>query len=605
MNTPLIRNLQQVIAAAVQQTFEYTLSPAEINLSTVPDNVAGDLSFPCFPLARPLRNAPVKIAARLADAIHIDSVHPVAVGPYLNFTLHLSRWLPDLVNFIHTSDQPERDESVQPETIIIEYSSPNTNKPQHLGHVRNNVLGESMAAILAAVGHRVTRIVLFNNRGIHICQSMLAWQRDPDAMTPADSGIKGDHLVGEYYVRFRQHLQDEKQEWLKSHDIDPATLSAEEAQRLEGEFMEQSEWNQAARTMLRQWEDHDPDVRRLWETMNGWVYEGFEQTYERLGIHFDRTDYESENYLLGKQIVEEALEQRIVYRKEDGSVWIGVEEGGSTEKLLLRRDGTSVYITQDIGTVIRRRREINFDRHIYVVANEQNHHFKVLFATMKKLGYDWADRLEHLAYGMVNLPSGKLKSREGTRVDADNLMDTMQQLARTIMTESERRQEFTPAELDSTADEVGLGAIKYFLLRVSAAQDVLYDPEKSLDMTGMTGPYVQYTHARTASLARKGDFRHDPDLVWTVDSDEERELLLTLLSYASVVQTAATQRNPSRVAQFLFDLAKAFNKYWHEHPILKEADAGVRAQRLELAVATGIILKRALNLLGIAAPEKI
>jgi arginyl-tRNA synthetase len=607
METELQQSLRTNLSVFISRILDVEFNASEIRLDNSPAEVAGDLAFGCFPLAKLARRAPQQIAADLAGACDRDTLPGVlevrADGGYLNLTLDLSVWLPATISHLMTTERLEQG-SAPGQKIVIEYSSPNTNKPQHLGHVRNNVLGQTLADLLAAVGHDVTRVNLINDRGIHICKSMLTWIKLGNGETPTSTGEKGDHLVGRYYVRFTEELNREREQYFAAENINLRDFDEESAAAAEQAFLSQSSWQKEAESMLERWENGDTEIRDIWHTMNGWVYTGFDETYNRYGISFDRTYYESDTYLQGRSDVNRAMEQNLVERREDGSVWINLNEDDLEDKLLLRSNGTSVYMTQDIGTAVLRYQDYSFDQQLYVVGNEQRYHFRVLKVILQHLGHDWADRLEHVAYGMVNLPAGKLKSREGTAVDADDLLESVKSAARKVMESSNRRQDFSEEEADSVAGDLALGAIKYYLLRVSANQDLLYDPTTSVDLNGTTGPYLQYALSRMTSLLNKADYHYSPDLNFTVDSDVERELMLKLLEYSAVVVLAAEQRNPSRLAHYLYELARQFNRFWHDLPVLK-AEAEIRQQRLALTAASHIVLKRGLNLLGIPTPERI
>ena len=481
---------------------------------------------------------------------------------------------------------------------MIEYSSPNTNKPLHLGHVRNNLLGYSVAQILRACGHRVIRANLVNDRGIHICKSMLAWKLYGGGETPASSGMKGDHLVGKYYVEFDKHYKEQIRELVA------AGQSEEEAKKNAPVMRE-------AQEMLRRWEARDPEVRALWETMNGWVYEGFDATYAAMGVAFDKVYYESQTYLLGKNIVEEGLAKGVFYRRPDNSVWIDLTGDGLDEKLLLRGDGTSVYMTQDLGTAFRRFEDNRLDDMIYVVGNEQNYHFQVLKLVLKKLGYAWSDHITHLSYGMVELPEGKMKSREGTVVDADDLIAGMVQTAREMSDELGKLDGCSEEEAAAVSSMVGLGALKYFILKVDPKKTMLFGPRESIDFNGNTGPFIQYTHARIRSVLRKAQeagvaFDGAPDAgVYGSFVADEVELVKMLTDYPAVVASAGENFAPSIIAAYAYDLAKLFNGYYHDHSILREEDAAVRRMRLQLAEQVARVLRAAMGLLGIDVPERM
>lgn len=477
--------------------------------------------------------------------------------------------------------------------VMVEYSSPNTNKPLHLGHVRNNLLGYSLSKILEAAGNRVVKTNIVNDRGIHICKSMLAWQKWGDGCTPESTGKKGDHLIGDFYVLFDKHYKAEVA------DLMAQGMTEDEAKN-EAPLMRE------AREMLVRWEQNDPEVRRLWQTMNGWVYEGFDETYKRLGVGFDKIYYESETYLEGKELVLKGLEEGKMYRREDGSVWADLKENGLDEKLLLRKDGTSVYMTQDIGTAKLRYRDFPINKMIYVVGNEQNYHFQVLSILLDRLGFEWGKDLTHFSYGMVELPSGKMKSREGTVVDADDLMDTMEQQA--AETAADRFKDMTPEQARETARMVGMGALKYFLLKVDPKKNMLFNPAESIDFNGNTGPFLQYTYARIQSVLRRAggvkvaDFNAENV---AVPSDKEATLIRKAGDFPGVVKEAARSYSPALIANYCYDLAKEYNQFYHDYPILKEEDTARRNLRLLLSYTVARTLKSAASLLGMEMPERM
>ncbi len=487
--------------------------------------------------------------------------------------------------------------------IVLEYSSPNTNKPLHLGHVRNNLLGDSMYRILRSLGHEVMRVQVVNDRGIHICKSMLAWQKFGNGAEPNTSNVKGDHFVGHFYVLYEKTFQAQVEEAVA------AGLTREEAEASAPILQE-------ARTMLQQWEHSDESVVNLWKKMNAWVYEGFDITYERLGIGFDRNYYESQTYLLGKNLVEQGLVQGVFRKDEKGAVWVDLQDRGLDSKILLRSDGTSLYITQDLGTADQRQKDWPFDQMIYTVADEQNYHFKVLFATLEKLGFAWASRCYHLSYGMVDLPSGRMKSREGKVVDADDLMDEVQVLAEAKMGESEKLQSMGMDERKELALQIGLAALKFFILKVDPGKRMTFNPEDSIDMQGHTGPFVQYAHARIASMLDRVEGQEkvfqvkDESEPWTLDPNRswlsaELDLIRQFSQFIPAVNLAAENHNPAHVADFAYSLATAFNRFYHDCPVLQESNAETRYFRIGLCKQTRFLLRDSLDLLGIKAPERM
>lgn len=556
----------------------------------------GDYTVVVFPFLRASKQKPEATAQAIGEWLvrNVDVVTGFnVVKGFLNLTVDAAFRRTELLeqaadeNFgftAATDDSP---------LVMVEYSSPNTNKPLHLGHVRNNLLGYSLSKILEAAGNRVVKTNIVNDRGIHICKSMLAWQKWGDGCTPESTGKKGDHLIGDFYVLFDKHYKAEVA------DLMAQGMTEDEAKN-EAPLMRE------AREMLVRWEQNDPEVRRLWQTMNGWVYEGFDETYKRLGVGFDKIYYESETYLEGKELVLKGLEEGKMYRREDGSVWADLKENGLDEKLLLRKDGTSVYMTQDIGTAKLRYRDFPINKMIYVVGNEQNYHFQVLSILLDRLGFEWGKDLTHFSYGMVELPSGKMKSREGTVVDADDLMDTMEQQA--AETAADRFKDMTPEQARETARMVGMGALKYFLLKVDPKKNMLFNPAESIDFNGNTGPFLQYTYARIQSVLRRAggvkvaDFNAENV---AVPSDKEATLIRKAGDFPGVVKEAARSYSPALIANYCYDLAKEYNQFYHDYPILKEEDTARRNLRLLLSYTVARTLKSAASLLGMEMPERM
>ena len=589
-------NIEEFISSVVCRATEELWGVSDnIQIQKTRKEFEGDYTVVVFPLLRASKQSPEATATALGEKVvastpEIKSFN--VIKGFLNLVVDSSFWAQRFGEIVATENFGMAEKSGR--TIMIEYSSPNTNKPLHLGHIRNNLLGYSVATILKANGHNVIKVNLVNDRGIHICKSMLAWQLYGNGETPQSSGMKGDHLVGKYYVEFDKHYKQQVKELVAEG------MSEEEAKKKAPIMLQ-------AQEMLRKWEAKDEAVYSLWETMNGWVYEGFDVTYKALGVDFDKVYYESQTYLLGKSLVEDGLNKGVFFRKEDNSVWIDLEADGLDQKLLLRGDGTSVYMTQDLGTALSRFEENKLDDMIYVVGNEQNYHFQVLKLVLKKLGYEWSDNIFHLSYGMVELPEGKMKSREGTVVDADDLIADMVGTAREMSDELGKLDGSSEEEANAICEMVGLGALKYFILKVDPKKTMLFDPRESIDFNGNTGPFIQYTHARIRSIMRKAEeagiatdnFLSAPLL------QEEVELIKALSEYPAVVRAAGEQFAPSVIAAYAYDLAKQFNGYYHDHSILKEENSAVRSLRLKLASEVARVIRSAMSLLGINVPERM
>ena len=557
----------------------------------------GDFTLVVFPFLKTSRKGPEATADEIGRYMteHFAEIKSFnVVKGFLNINLSHDFWI-DCFNDI-VSDENFGFAPSSSRSVMVEYSSPNTNKPLHLGHIRNNLLGYSVSRLLEANGNKVMKVNLVNDRGIHICKSMLAWQMFGNGETPVSSGMKGDHLVGKYYVAFDKEYKKEIKE------LTDNGMSEEEAKK-EAPVMKK------AQEMLRKWEARDPEVYELWKTMNGWVYEGFDKTYKDMGVGFDRVYYESQTYLLGKSLVQEGLDKGIFFRKEDGSVWVDLESDGLDQKLLLRGDGTSVYMTQDLGTALQRHDEYRFDQMVYVVGNEQNYHFQVLKLILKKLGYAWSDSIYHLSYGMVELPEGKMKSREGTVVDADDLIAEMVKTAREMSADMGKLDGLPEKGIDDRSRMVGLGALKYFILKVDPKKTMLFDPKESIDFNGNTGPFIQYTHARIRSVLRKaaemgievnGTISKGAEL-----ADKEVDIIRQLNDFESSVALAGENLSPAMIASYCYDMAKEFNQYYHDYSFLKEENETVRKNRLGIAVQVARIIKRGMALLGIDVPERM
>ncbi len=595
-------NVENILFSSVKIALEefYGVLPTDelIQLQKTKREFEGDFTLVVFPLLKLSKKKPEDTAQEIGE--HLQKSLPAVesfnvIKGFLNISLSHSFWCNALNLITGTVDfgiaKPQSSGKVK----MVEFSSPNTNKPLHLGHIRNNLLGFSVARVLEANGHRVIRVNLVNDRGIHICKSMIAWQRFGNGETPESSGKKGDHLVGDYYVLFDKVYKKQIEE-LKSQGM------PEEEAKIKAPIIVE------AQEMLRKWEAKDTEVYSLWQTMNQWVYDGFDVTYSSLGIEFDRVYYESETYLLGKSIVSEGLEKGIFYRKPDGSVWVDLTADGLDEKLLLRSDGTSVYMTQDIGTAAQRFSEYHLDDHIYVVGNEQEYHFNVLKLVMKRLGYNWADHLFHLSYGMVQLPEGKMKSREGTVVDADDLVDEMISTAREMSQELGKLDELSTEEAQEIVQMVGLGALKYFILKVDPKKNMTFNPKESIDFNGNTGPFIQYTHARIQSVLRKATEAGIaiPHSIEPMEMGEkERDLIKFVAIFPGIVEQAGELLSPALVANYAYDLAKEYNQFYHEFTIIKEENADTRGLRLVLSREVANTIRLAMWILGIEVPNRM
>ena len=590
-----IENFLQQQAADTIAALYGPADPAAVQIQKTRKEFEGDYTLVVFPLLKLSRKKPEETATEIGEAL-VKNVPEIkgynVIKGFLNLSMSNAFWGERLAEVVADADFGKG--SPTGKTVMVEYSSPNTNKPLHLGHIRNNLLGYSVAQILSEAGNKVIKANLVNDRGIHICKSMLAWQLFGNGETPASSGMKGDHLVGKYYVAFDKAYKQQIKE------LTAKGISEDDAKK-EAPIMQQ------AQEMLRKWEAKDPEVYKLWETMNGWVYEGFDKTYEAMGVDFDKVYYESQTYLLGKSLVEEGLAKGVFFRKEDNSVWIDLAEDGLDQKLLLRGDGTSVYMTQDLGTAFTRFKEERLDAMIYVVGNEQNYHFQVLKLILGKLGYPWADQITHLSYGMVELPEGKMKSREATVVDADDLIGEMVSTAREMSQELGKLDGLSEREISDICHMVGLGALKYFILKVDPRKTMLFDPRESIDFNGNTGPFIQYTHARICSILRKADEAGIDYKSYDCTEllPEEGALIKSMADFPNVVKAAGESFSPSLIAAYAYDLAKTFNGYYHDHSILREEDGQKRRMRLMLAAEVARIIRRAMALLGIEVPQRM
>lgn len=597
---PILHDMQSLLLTIENKAKEFIQAEYNVALETIDlvptkKEFEGDITLVAFSMLRSVKANPQELCNQLGTAL-CSSIEDLTsfnvVKGFLNLSISDSYLLGEFETLFETPNFGSHPSTGR--TIMVEYSSPNTNKPLHLGHIRNNVLGYSVAQILKAAGNEVIKTQIINDRGIHICKSMVAWQRFGDNETPETSGLKGDHLVGKYYVVFDQKYREEQEVLIEKG------MNKEEAATEAPIFKE-------AQELLRLWESGDQEVIRLWETMNGWVYEGFNQTYKDLGVDFDHLYYESDTYILGRDIIEEGLEKSVFFKKEDGSVWADLTDEGLDEKLVLRRDGTAVYMTQDLGTAVQRVKDHpSIDGMVYTVGNEQDYHFKVLFLLLKRLGYHWADHLFHLSYGMVDLPTGKMKSREGKVVDADDLMQEMAETAEKIASDLGKLDGFTREEKSELYHQIGLGALKYFILKVDPKKRILFDPEASVDFQGNTGPFIQYTHARIQSILRKVEHSDFKETIENVQLHEkERELMLLLMNYPSVIRSAAEAYSPALVANYIYDLVKAFNSFYQQVTILAEEDLDKRSLRLQLCSKIAEVIAHGSALLGIEVPDRM
>ena len=604
-------NIEQKLVASVigglKALYGQDVPAAQVQLQKTKKEFEGHLTLVVFPFLRMSKKGPEQTAQEIGEYLQANepsvSTFNVIKG-FLNLTIASSAWI-ELLNGIHADAQygvvSATDKSP---LVMIEYSSPNTNKPLHLGHVRNNLLGNALANIIAANGNKVVKTNIVNDRGIHICKSMLAWLKYGNGETPETSGKKGDHLIGDYYVAFDKHYKAEVKELMAK--VQGEGLSEEEAK---AKAESESPLMKEAREMLVKWEANDPEVRALWKKMNDWVYVGFDETYRMMGVTFDKIYYESETYLEGKEKVMEGLEKGLFYRKEDGSVWADLTGEGLDHKLLLRVDGTSVYMTQDIGTAKLRFADFPIDKMIYVVGNEQNYHFQVLSILLDKLGFDWGKGLVHFSYGMVELPEGKMKSREGTVVDADDLMAEMINTAKETSGELGKLDGLTQEEADNIARIVGLGALKYFILKVDARKNMTFNPKESIDFNGNTGPFIQYTYARIQSVLRKAKeagITVPAQLPLGIELSEKEEGLIQMIAdFATVVKQAGEDYSPSLIANYTYDLVKEYNQFYHDFSILREENETVKIFRLALSENVAKVVRLGMGLLGIEVPDRM
>ena len=593
-----VMNIQEVLTVKVKEAFQtlYNATLDAVEFQATRKDFEGDITVVVFPMLRVKKMNPAQMGEEIGAYLmaNVSAVEKFnVVKGFLNLVIDDSYYLDFFADVFQNDyfghDTPKEGEKA----VMVEYSSPNTNKPLHLGHIRNNLLGYSVAEIIKASGKKVYKTQIINDRGIHICKSMLAWQRFGNGETPQSTGLKGDKLVGNYYVKFDSVYKTQIAELVADG------MSEEDAKKQAPVLLE-------AQEMLRQWEAGNPEVVALWEQMNQWVYDGFAETYINLGVDFDALYYESDTYLLGKDFVEEGLEKGVFYKKEDGSVWCDLTNEGLDEKIVLRADGTAVYMTQDIGTAIQRVKDYpDVGGMIYTVGNEQDYHFKVLFLILKKLGFDWSKNLHHLSYGMLDLPSGKMKSREGTVVDADDLMIEMAATAKEISQELGKLDGYTEAEKEELYKVIGMGALKYFILKVDPKKRILFDPKESIDFAGNTGPFIQYTYARIQSILRKADFDYSRQINGIELDIREKEILKQLQGYPDAVQLAASNQSPAIIANYTYDLVKLYNSFFQNIYILGEEDENKKIFRVQLSKKVGDTIKAAFGLLGIEVPERM
>ena len=589
--------LTQQVLEAVKACYGVELTEKDVQLQETRKEFAGDLTVVVFPFTRYSRKSPEETAKELGEYLkqNIEEVETYnVIKGFLNVVISSAYWI-EVLNDVAKEEKYGYAKEPSGKTYMIEYSSPNTNKPLHLGHIRNNFLGWSVSEIQKANGHNVIMVNLVNDRGIHICKSMIAWEKFANGATPESTGTKGDHFVGDYYVRFDKEYKAQIKELM-------------EQGKTEEEVKKEAPILLEAQEMLRKWEAGDEKVVSLWRTMNDWVLKGFDETYKMMGISFDKVYFESQTYKKGRDLVLKGLADGVLYRKDTGSVWADLTGDGLDHKLLLRDDGTSVYMTQDIGTAYDRFNEFNMDQEIYVVGNEQNYHFQVLSLVCKKLGFDWADKIKHLSYGMVELPEGKMKSREGTVVDADDLIDEMIHTARTTSEELGKLDGYTKEEAEDVYRKVALGALKYFILKVDPKKTMMFNPKESIDFNGNTGPFIQYTYTRIKSVLRKAEeagVKIVPGDIHTALTEKEQNLVKLIAKLPAVVKEAGDNYSPALIGNYAYELAKEFNQFYHDYSILKEENEKVRNLRLLLARQCSVAIQNAMGMLGIEMPERM
>ena len=585
--------LQLAVIKGIKEIFNVAIENVEFQATK--KDFEGDITIVIFAFLRFIKGNPVEIGTKLGSYLK-ENVKEVAdfnvVKGFLNLVISDAYFISDFNKIKNNTSFGIVEPNPNEKAVMVEYSSPNTNKPLHLGHIRNNLLGYSVAEIIKASGKKVYKTQIINDRGIHICKSMLAWQRFGNGETPESSGLKGDKLVGNYYVAFDKAYKEEIKELIAQGNTE------EDAKKQAPILIE-------AQQMLLKWEAGDEEIVSLWKKMNQWVYKGFDETYKELGVDFDKNYYESDTYLLGKDVVAEGLKNGVFYKKEDGSVWIDLTEEGLDEKIVLRADGTAVYMTQDIGTAIERFKDFDLNELVYTVGNEQDYHFKVLFLILEKLGFEWAKNCYHLSYGMVDLPSGKMKSREGTVVDADDLMLEMTDTARTISQDLGKLEGYSTEEKETLYKTIGLGALKYYILKVDPKKRIMFDPEESVDFAGNTGPFIQYTYARIQSILRKADFEYSTEISGIELHPKERELIKQIQLFPEVIQNAASNHSPALIANYTYDLVKEYNSFYQTVPILGCENLNEKIIRTQLSKKVAEIIKSAFKLLGIEVPERM
>ena len=614
----IISTLQKAVAASVLSLYNDNTDADKVQVNTTPPDFTGDYSVVVFPFVKISKKAPDATASEIGAYLQ-ENVPEVkswnVVKGFLNLEIADEYWNNFLGSLLADANYGRKPRNGR--RLMVEYSSPNTNKPLHMGHIRNILLGWSCTRIMDAAGYDVVKTQIINDRGVAICKSMLSWLKFGEGKTPESEGVKSDHFVGDWYVLFEQKSKEEYEQWQQTDEARNLFDNRKKAEQPEKEFFKdyKNKWfndhsalGAEVREMLLKWENHDPETVALWKKMNGWVYQGFEQTYTDLGVDFDKLYYESDTYLLGKDIVDEGLAKNVFYRKDDGSVWINLSDAGLDNKVVLRADGTSVYITQDLGTARMRYHELGCDQFVYVVADEQNYHFQVLFETLKRLGEPYAEGLHHLSYGLVELPTGRMKTREGTVVDADDIIAEVVRLATEQSSERGEIDGITPEEKAENLKRVGMGALKFFIIKVQPKKKMIFNPEESVDLQGQTGPYIQYSYVRINGLMQRVE-REQVDLSHTHAYEgiqpQEKELLVALQDYPNIVELAAREYDPSQIANYCYALARSYHRFWHDLSIFNADTAGAKAFRLSLSKATGQVLKSGMNLLGIEMPTRM